>query len=626
MSTTSHSSDRTPSTVILITGYVLAFALLLLLVVPFGYREFRRAWSTIRYRVPLMMWNGEIYVAEQCVPLGRGPTGESGIIAMNPKTGGVRDTGWRLPEEANGSLVSADRIWISSESRIIEFDGKTVIQHQPTVGPDLTTCLERQDNLFEWDRKPATIFTDDLGKHRIYSLVDGQWVAGPEIALPGSGSRGAFSGRRWAFDEEHGQERMIPRTTKDATTPSCPWSGYEVRRIGDDYHLTYLSVSSEWQLGYRKGFDFIVDDSEVVSALAPANAIADSTGWIKTSAKRCWESHLRSLHGRPVILETTFEGLQVISPMESKPKNPEEIETLKLPGPGSVSYLQSRSTFLEDAQTGECFLASLSKLSTLRVYQLHGNKFEPTTIRLTGFAEPILQCEVKIVVSVLLAILLANILFLWGCDFILQRRRMNDYSFGHQTVALASLRSRCLARSIDLAVLLTPLIGFIVFNFHRLDAEEFVMWHINILQEIYQSRGNWIAAASQNHPFKPLFDDSTIFSFGFAVAWTVSFFVLTVFLQGLFGVSLGKWICGIRVVRATLRRCGVLRALLRDTLLCIDTLNLLTPILAVVSMMNSNGRQRLGDRTADTIVVYQSNFIANASLRKDQIGLKRHRE
>jgi hypothetical protein len=51
----------------------------------------------------------------------------------------------------------------------------------------------------------------------------------------------------------------------------------------------------------------------------------------------------------------------------------------------------------------------------------------------------------------------------------------------------------------------------------------------------------------------------------------------------------------------------VLRALLRDTLLCIDTLNLLTPILAIISMMSSNGRQRLGDLAADTIVVSTKN-------------------
>ena len=92
-----------------------------------------------------------------------------------------------------------------------------------------------------------------------------------------------------------------------------------------------------------------------------------------------------------------------------------------------------------------------------------------------------------------------------------------------------------------------------------------------------------------------------------ALQWSILgslavWFVLVV-VEGAYGVTPGKWLCGLRTKRTTLRPCGFARAILRDVLLCIDVPFLLTPIPAVLSCAGTSHRQRLGDRVADTVVV-----------------------
>jgi len=72
---------------------------------------------------------------------------------------------------------------------------------------------------------------------------------------------------------------------------------------------------------------------------------------------------------------------------------------------------------------------------------------------------------------------------------------------------------------------------------------------------------------------------------------------------GLRGVTPGRWICRIRVVRTTLRPCGVARALHRELLLWFDIPLLITAIPGVLCQLVTVNRQRIGDRLADTIVI-----------------------
>jgi hypothetical protein len=80
--------------------------------------------------------------------------------------------------------------------------------------------------------------------------------------------------------------------------------------------------------------------------------------------------------------------------------------------------------------------------------------------------------------------------------------------------------------------------------------------------------------------------------------------------QGRRGLTVGKWLCGIRVLRPTLRPCGIPKSLLREILLVPESLFLMTYVPAIVAMLITRHCRRFGDCFADTIVIRQSRIAA----------------
>ncbi|GIF26921.1 putative RDD family membrane protein YckC [Actinoplanes tereljensis] len=85
--------------------------------------------------------------------------------------------------------------------------------------------------------------------------------------------------------------------------------------------------------------------------------------------------------------------------------------------------------------------------------------------------------------------------------------------------------------------------------------------------------------------------------------WFVTFvFLYYVLLEGLTGRTVGKLITGIRVVDAeTGRRPGLLSGFVRTLLRIID--GFAGYLLALIVVINSKNRRRLGDMAAKTLVV-----------------------
>jgi uncharacterized RDD family membrane protein YckC len=85
----------------------------------------------------------------------------------------------------------------------------------------------------------------------------------------------------------------------------------------------------------------------------------------------------------------------------------------------------------------------------------------------------------------------------------------------------------------------------------------------------------------------------------YGLFWLVGFS----FMEGRWGVTPGKWLVGIRVVRTTLRPCGFLRAALRELMLLFDGILCLGWMPGVFCITLTTCRQRMGDMLADTIVI-----------------------
>ena len=78
-------------------------------------------------------------------------------------------------------------------------------------------------------------------------------------------------------------------------------------------------------------------------------------------------------------------------------------------------------------------------------------------------------------------------------------------------------------------------------------------------------------------------------------------FLYHALLEGLYGATLGKKICGIRVLKQDFTPCGVTAGFLRNLLRIVDAF--FYYLVGAVSMAGTLKWQRLGDMVAETIVV-----------------------
>jgi uncharacterized RDD family membrane protein YckC len=78
---------------------------------------------------------------------------------------------------------------------------------------------------------------------------------------------------------------------------------------------------------------------------------------------------------------------------------------------------------------------------------------------------------------------------------------------------------------------------------------------------------------------------------------------LMIVTQARWGMTPGKWLCGLRTVRTSLRPCGLAHSLARELVFLADCCSFLCWTLGIVSIALTEHRQRLGDLVADTLVI-----------------------
>ncbi len=186
-----------------------------------------------------------------------------------------------------------------------------------------------------------------------------------------------------------------------------------------------------------------------------------------------------------------------------------------------------------------------------------------------------LQTDRYICILVPMGFTLLFFILILVASMIVNRFKLRHWQANSKEYEFASLFRRFLAKTIDSILLSIPMIGtFYIFY-----------------------KGNY----SEN-PF--LFFALAFLSGGFML---IGGFLYHSILEGVFGKTLGKKICGIKVVRDDLSKCGIPRAMLRNLLRIID--GLFYYFVGVISITATLKWQRLGDLAAETVVVRDSTNI-----------------
>jgi hypothetical protein len=204
---------------------------------------------------------------------------------------------------------------------------------------------------------------------------------------------------------------------------------------------------------------------------------------------------------------------------------------------------------------------------------------------------------------------------------LIQRRRSLVMPIGVESVVLASVGRRGLARMIDLLLCLLPLTLSVVLH------PEVIEWWNDVVDTnsvfLPHYFGEFLNVIS--NPTVPQVSrvlrniQSLMFeNFRVPILWSLaspSIFVVVgqAIWQGYSGRSAGKWVLGMRVIRTTGKRCGWARSLLREILLALDSLFLLTWVPGVICILATEQSQRLGDLLAGTIVVRDTHKVRAAT-------------
>ena len=111
-------------------------------------------------------------------------------------------------------------------------------------------------------------------------------------------------------------------------------------------------------------------------------------------------------------------------------------------------------------------------------------------------------------------------------------------------------------------------------------------------------KGAWLLTANDHRWNEGLFiTDPLCLTFLFIM------FIYFVFLEGLYGVTFGKWVLGLRVEGEDGDKPGLYKGLVRNLLRIVDGLPALN-IIGIILIVGSEQRARFGDRIAQTRVVH----------------------
>jgi uncharacterized RDD family membrane protein YckC len=484
------------------------------------------------------------------------------VTALDPRTRQLSLIGGKITGGNDMCpIVFGDRLWLVSSGEAYEFvDGVP----QPTnfVRPILKGGPHEHFLLGE---NPA-YFQRMRNGIEVSSFTEGAWTTTHELILPDR--------REWSI-------------TDDPFNVDHLWMNRCIVHDGQ----THLFMTANRSLMYRKGLELKPLTDEPASALRTSNHDPEITPWTRVCVLPRESSEIEGnwvcgmlLDGQPIALtiEVHHDGRSIG-------------QLYRLDGtkwtPFASQAFPLGSTWFRTLNGGDGKPGLLIVNTSVRsyVYDVDESGFRlipwkyATGITSLKLYPTLLQYGAVLVVTSILSMLLGV-----GVWLLMDHYTRPDYSFRDQAVSLASVGRRGLARVLDFGLVVSSTIGLGWFLLRDLD------WIL--LAEVVNS--------GADHPMKQL----VVRAVWLLMMWLCTFGTVLVMAQGRWGITPGKWCCGLRTVQSSLRPCGFAKSLVREVVLWGDACGFLCWAPGLLSIALTNKRQRLGDLVADTLVVDASSM------------------
>ena len=495
------------------------------------------------------------------------------VTATDPETGETTDLGLELSSRGGFlPMVFGDRLWFVGNGESFEVvDG--AVQPSTFVTPR-SWPQERQRFLLNGEaahvEKVPNGFT-------VSTFQAGAWGNTSVVVLPSSQRDRTFDKTSVNFQRD---TSMTCLNQGDRIHVFLWVAGHLLHREG--LELQPVGAPDDPRNQRLNGNPESTDES--VSALKAANTEGEIAGWSLVREAIMGNSphgpqHLLGMlvGGQPaaLIVDDAQTGYPVGRLYRLDGAKWSEFATQVFP----FGSNQFRAVTCRDKQ--KSYLVATTSMGAAHVYAVESAGMRPTN----GAAPQMNQALKNLVVYgrvPVVTLVLGSILGV-GTWCLMWWYTKPDYGFGVQTVKLASLGRRGLARLIDLALIVFSTAG--------------LGWMI--------TRGfdwlSWVEALNLH------VDHPTISIAGRVASilalWLAVFVLSLLVVQARWGVTPGKWLCGLRTLRTTLKPCGFARSLVREVVLSVDACHFLCWTPGILCIAFTDCRQRLGDLVADTLVV-----------------------
>lgn len=566
------------------------------------------------------------------------------VKRLDLKTGKTRTLGNLSPGRQYFPLSLGNEVYVVGLNDIYQVVDDSLVKMGSYPGHQ-----KARSNLFLFEEKLTVVASEDEIHFRLIHFVDGQWIDGLEILTPSPG-------QDWFDDPQTGRIRLMPVSSLqfDPSEDVETTSRFNVHIDGDRILLFLVRFSRDpnnrarpkFCNFFRQGFEFANTQSELASALAPENATRECSGWEPTTRiapngkTTILDIPLNAVYGGPPA--GTFISCDATGPLFCfmGSENHGDLVTNEICRRGSDGYLRpmsgltpdTRSTLAIDSSDGTAYVIeqSCDGWNSLAFRRIEGNTILPAFLTMQGGAKAYIQRWRQLFLYLVLAWLLHFLLMLVASTFLSSSESQIHYEYDFQLATVASIWRRMLASSVDLLMLAALLIGI----GYGLSAWPGVRWtdadDVELGDRLHLIRLFATEFLHQFDGWEPMHPQSVrqilvaiskgfnavhlFYSRWFSIAFILCGLILCI--EGLTGITAGKWLSGIRTTGWTLTRAGIMSAIGRAAFCPIDFFFFLTPIPAITFMLMSKNHRRLGDIFARTIVV-NAGSIRNADWYKE---------
>jgi uncharacterized RDD family membrane protein YckC len=529
------------------------------------------------------LWKGRVWYPVTKTGPGN-PPGKGFLFSFDPLTGGVSESKVQIPLPTLGLIADGDRRWAISPNMVVRIDDDQTTEFKPG------RLLNQASEPFLYNQQVAVIDLSTKGVPTLLVLQNNEWIELGTVEIP-------YDFQTHTVD---GKVTLVPPVAPSVTRN--PMLDLKVIAREDRIHLFVCDGSV---IVYRDGLTLAPATELPADNAANADAAANSQesttgglqGWevVSAASSRIYIGgkdlfKVGLVAGEPVMLTVypaTPNTAQILAMALQVYRRVDGVwkKTAETPTPGSNEILT-----VSDGET--TYVASISLARRLRFQEVTNDGLKPTGTILKAPVTPFQQPLERFIRLSQWVYWPGILLLAAGLGQLMTLYLDPDYQFGLTHVELASITRRGIARAIDYFLYVIP--SYLLALVNGLASED----------QVAESFDKMIDTGPGGTIFRIVWA-----VFGTFLLWLTILVVTSVF-QGLWGVTPGKWLCGIRTVRSTLRPCGVLAAMLREILLPAETLLTMTWLPATVMISFTSCRQRLGDMAADTIVIRKRKVVS----------------